>query len=73
MICAGPACLGWRGSELRPMWRTKSSIIKPARSQGLRPYTNGTSSFRNVAKRSMHGVPMSAQFSAKRAASTAPS
>ena len=36
---------------LRPMWPTKSSIIRPARSQGSRPYISGTSSSRSVNRR----------------------
>src|SRR5262249_52783300 len=38
------------------MWRTKSSITRPAQSQGLRPYTNDTSSSRNKRKRWTDGL-----------------
>ena len=63
MICAGPAYPGWPGWALRPTWRTKSSIIRPARSQGLQPCINDTSFFRNEAKRLTFGERISAQFS----------
>jgi hypothetical protein len=42
---------GMAGSGLRLTWQTKSSITKPARSRGLGPYINGTSSFRSVGRR----------------------
>jgi integrase len=51
MICAGPACPGWRGSEWPRMSRTKSLITRPARSRGLQPCINGTSSCWSVDKR----------------------
>jgi Arm DNA-binding domain/Phage integrase family len=51
----------WPGSGLRPMWRTKSSIIRPVRSRGLQPCISGMSSLQSGDKRWTCGEPMSAR------------